>query len=238
MYRPKQVGIPDKFSAQTYYKEYELPRQLSGLCFYAWELRTQEALDEDFLYLVLPDVCADIIFNLHAKSEDDRVLVMKSGNKVQEVNLGKQFHYVGVRLLPGVIQDNLQLTGQHMTQAWQQLVQSAAGSGHLTVLAQLVQSLQAQGELAEDGIMERLLRESDAVRQVSDFEHISGYSRRQLQRIFLRKTGMTPSEVLAVLRFQRTLAEDLDHSYADQSHLTKAYRRITGLTPGTFKAKY
>ncbi len=69
-----------------------------------------------------------------------------------------------------------------------------------------------------------------------------GVSRRQLERDFRRWLGVAPTAYARLARFQRAataVAEGsslahaaADHGYADQAHMTRAFRDIAGLTPG------
>jgi AraC-like DNA-binding protein len=71
-------------------------------------------------------------------------------------------------------------------------------------------------------------------------------SRRQLERDFERWLGTTPRHLAQVARVQRvarrarsgaTLAETaIDAGFADQPHMTRTVRRLTGLTPRAFVA--
>ncbi|NMO55530.1 AraC family transcriptional regulator [Actinoplanes sp. TBRC 11911] len=69
-----------------------------------------------------------------------------------------------------------------------------------------------------------------------------GVSRRRLERSFVRQVGLTPAAVSRIARFQRavgalsrgtTLADAAAvGGYADQPHLTRDMRALTGITPG------
>ena len=74
----------------------------------------------------------------------------------------------------------------------------------------------------------------------------SGVSRYQLLRAFLREVGVTPHAYLVQKRVclaRRLLANSvppaqaaLDAGFADQSHMTRAFVRYLGVTPGRFQA--
>lgn len=238
MYTPRQIGIPAETRNNIVYEEYKPPAKLGKLLFYTWELRTRSTLNEDFLYLILPDACSDIIFDLRAAGQDERVFRMTSGGAVEKINLGRQFHFAGLRFLPGVVRDNALVDKRQLQRAWQRLRLAASVQEIQAELISFASSLLAEGKIAENYLMYHILSRSDHLRRVEDIEHLSGYTRRQLQRIFKAQTGLTPREFLRVLRFQRAIINNPDSLYADQSHLIKEFKRITGLTPKMFKAKY
>lgn len=70
--------------------------------------------------------------------------------------------------------------------------------------------------------------------------------RRQLERDFRRWLGVSPGNYTRLVRFQRAAASVLegrelmhvaaDHGYADQPHMTRAFRETAGVTPGEIAA--
>lgn len=91
----------------------------------------------------------------------------------------------------------------------------------------------------EAGILANLLLETQSI---SETASRYGIGVRQLERRFVRNFGFSPKEWLRVKRFEGSLVklvndkESLanvaaDAGYADQSHMTRDYRRTTGLTP-------
>jgi AraC-like DNA-binding protein len=77
----------------------------------------------------------------------------------------------------------------------------------------------------------------------------TGWSRRHVTERFRRQLGITPKAYARVLRFQhatallmderkkRTLADvAMDAGYYDQSHLTRDFASLAGMTPGTYAA--
>jgi AraC-like DNA-binding protein len=74
-----------------------------------------------------------------------------------------------------------------------------------------------------------------------------GVSARQLERICLAETGLTPRELRRIQRFQRSLRLIETHpgapfaacaqaaGFADESHLCRDFRAIAGVTPGAFR---
>lgn len=91
----------------------------------------------------------------------------------------------------------------------------------------------------EASVMANLLFETQSISETAS-RH--GIGVRQLERRFVRYYGLSPKEWLRVKRFEGSLvklADDkeslanvaADAGYADQSHMTRDYRRTTGFTP-------
>lgn len=87
--------------------------------------------------------------------------------------------------------------------------------------------------------MANLLLETQSIAETAS-RH--GISVRQFERRFVRNFGLSPKEWLRVKRFEASLVKLVDDreslasvaadaGYADQSHMTRDYRRATGLTP-------
>jgi AraC-like DNA-binding protein len=81
--------------------------------------------------------------------------------------------------------------------------------------------------------------------RISDLARLAAISERQLERRFRADVGYGPKTLQRVMRFQRVvsgLARDVDNAgdlaaraawagYADQAHLTREARELSGLTP-------
>ena len=101
MYDPIKDGI-DKHSARAVcYTVDTPPAQLSAWVHGYWELKTTRPLEQDFHLHAVPDACVNILLN-QLDTDIAGVTALRTTHEV--LNLGKQFHYVGVQLLPGVWQ--------------------------------------------------------------------------------------------------------------------------------------
>ncbi len=83
----------------------------------------------------------------------------------------------------------------------------------------------------------------------TDMARTAGMSPRSFERSFLREYGLPPQQYLKRLRIQtacRMLVDTRESiadiglrcGFADQSHLTREFRRITASTPGGYREKY
>lgn len=240
MYAPRQIGTPNHARGRVVYHESAPPAQLADTVYCTWELYTVMPLTAPFDYLVLPDACADIIFDLSAASTEP-VFIMVSDTNAVQVDLGTSFHYVGVRFLPGVLPNtpHIEQLLADATTVRRQLTadQSDSTAIHDTLVRCAVRMRNA-GLAQPNHLMHQVLAHAANVHKVADIESLTGYNRRQLQRIFMKQTGFTPRDFLKILRFQNTLASEPQHYYADQSHYIKEFKRITGMTPRIFRATY
>ena len=93
------------------------------------------------------------------------------------------------------------------------------------------------------------VEEDPDVRRVSQLCERFATTERTLQRLTRRRLGLSPKwlvqrrrlhEAAGRLREHRTTLADLaaDLGYADESHLSRDFRRVTGMTPGAFAARF
>src|SRR5690606_3539718 len=188
----------------------------------------------DCHYLVVPDACIDLVFDLSGQPED--VLVMSPGIRALDLNLGRQFRYCGIRLYPGVWRGSQHIIAQSQTfcslggidlSAFTRQLAACPQANQQQMLQQFVHQLTRRGILNETAWMPQLLAQSDRLTRVDDLVRISGYSRRHLQRLFPEKTGFSAHDFLKILRFHQALATQRLDAYTDQSHYIREFKRIT-----------
>lgn len=118
-------------------------------------------------------------------------------------------------------------------------LQSATSQPSLLELTLKILSVPQSDSGHEASIMANVLLETQSIAETAS-RH--GISVRQFERRFARNFGLSPKELLRVKRFEESLVklandkESLanvaaDAGYADQSHMTRDYRRATGYTP-------
>ncbi len=239
-YRPTQHGIQSNLRHSIEYCEYAPTSSLAEVVSCFWLLRSRHVLDCDFVYTIMPDACVDIVINAIAM---DKVLLMTPQLAVEEVNLGKNFYYIGVRLLPGALKsktisaraivggqlrvENLDgVNLQHVTQA---IINQSGEMGKRRILEELVTDLYGKGVVGSNYVVTKAIADMQDNQPQEQIAQKLGYSSRQLRRIITNETGFTPIQLLRIVRFQQAISrQDISLRFADQSHLIKEFQNITG----------
>ena len=242
MYDPKGNG-KDRATNAVQFVERRPPEHLSAIVHRFLELKTDGDLPEDYRFHALPDACAYIVFD----QDDPRIAgVANLRAESEEFNLGRSFHFVNIRFLPGVWQGSEDLAYGMIDRPYRgQLplfeVNRALGGldleGKCELLSKLVSDLMQDWLVVQNPITEKIFQSLDDIHSVADMADCAGLSPRQLQRRLKATTGFSPHDFLKVLRLQTALQGDT-LSYADQSHFIHSFRKATGYTPGKYARKF
>lgn len=244
MYKPTQNG-KTKTAHTVQYVEVQPPSELQSLVYCYWELKTDESLPQDFYYHVLPDACVDIILN---RSKPQVATIMTPHTTSEVLNLGKKFHYVGIRFLPGVWQNNLhKIVGSYIDTSHIGSVPVSKIGIKFTrqnfplqqpVLSRIVQRIAGEKMVTPNSLVANILINIDNIHSVVDMAATVNMSPRQLQRTLPLATGFAPHDFLKVLRMQQSFGQHYLAFYADQSHFIHSFRKITGYTPARYAQKF
>ncbi len=196
---------------------------------------------------VLPDGCMDLLWY------DGRLLVAGPDTRAH-VTEGAQGPWAGVRLYPGtapallgVPADALRDRRVDLTDLWPVTrVRRLAARVHaapdpVTGLEEAALSRAAETE-PPDPLLRRIVAALDAGRPVAATADALGIGARALHRRSLAAFGYGPKTLARVLRLQRALALARQGTplaetaartgFADQAHLARDVRDLTGLPPG------
>jgi AraC-like DNA-binding protein len=244
MYSPVPDGM-DRTAQSVRYTEAKPPPELSSVVHCFWELKTEERLLEDFSLHAVPDACVNILFN---QLDTDIAGVTALRTTFEVLDLGKSFHYVGMQLLPGVWQgDRREIADRFVGTPYSGDLPLVAASkeiaaldfvGKQAVLAELVKWLVTERLIVANPVVARILADIERIRSVADMATAVELSPRQLQRTLKRTTGLSPHDLLKVLRFQQSFKRHYLDLYADQSHYIHAFRKVTGYTPVRYSRKF
>ena len=241
MYDPKGNGR-DRVVDSVSFTEAEPPAHLRSMVHRFIELRTETRLTENYRFHALPDACTYMVFDQRLP-EITGVTRLRASS--QELDLGKVFHFVNIRFLPGVWQGDACFGLVHEPYAGGlplvTLNSSLAGKSFCdqqAILSAFAEELHDSKLLAPNPVTERIFSNLDKVHSVSDMAGHCGLSPRQLQRVLKRTTGFAPHDFLKVIRLQQSIRGEPSLSYADQSHFIHSFRRATGYTPGQYSRKF
>lgn len=240
MYDPVKDGVAKTVESVVYAQE-PPPAELDQLVHCFWELRTERELVDDFTLHALPDACVNLLFDL----QDPRIAgVTQLHTDHTTLDLGRSFHYAGIQLFPGVWRGDPESTVDHYVgepyEGDLPLVEVGAAAAVVefasrsAVFSDLVERLIDAGLVAPNPVTAAILANLSEIRDVGDMARIAGLSPRQLQRTLQQTTGFTPHDLWKVLRVQQAFRHDYLLHYADQSHFTHSFRKVTGYTPGRF----
>ena len=244
MYDPKG-NSKEKAVNAVRFVEVEPPHHLRGIVHRFLELETDGALEADYCFHALPDACAYIVFD-QLNSEITGISKLRA--QAEEFNLGRRFHFINIRFLPGVWQDESeQISYGMLDTAYKGVlplidINQALAKGDFAagqaLLCELVELLIENELVAPNLVTETIFQNLDDIQSVADMATAANLSARQLQRILKSTTGFTPHDFLKVLRLQQGLNGKDTWSYADQSHFIHSFRNATGYTPGKYVKKY
>ncbi|WP_433826692.1 helix-turn-helix domain-containing protein [Actinoplanes sp. CA-015351] len=160
------------------------------------------------------------------------------------------FRPAGVRALLGVPMPELagrsvplaDLVGSRESSLVTRLASAPGWGSRFAILdSWLIARSSDTSDLSEMWVMEAWRRLQRGPTRVGTVATSLGVSRRRLESTFQRRIGLTPGTVARVARFQRatdmlTMGTHLprlalDCGYADQPHLTRETKALSGLTP-------
>lgn len=244
MYHPVKDGVAKTVESVVYIEE-PPPEELSELVHCFWELRTETELVDDFTLHAMPDACVNLLFNL----QDPRIAgVTQLHTEYTTLDLGRSFHYAGIQLFPGVWRGDPDATVDHYVGAHYEgdlpLIEVGVAAATVefasrsVVFSDLVETLSDAGLVASNPVTAAILANLVKIHDVGDMARIAGLSPRQLQRRLKQTTGFTPHDLWKVLRAQQAFRQDYLLLFADQSHFTHSFRKLTGYTPGRFEKTF
>lgn len=244
MYNPIQDGIA-KTVKSVRYESVKPPEYLSQIVHNYWSLKTEQALKEDFHLHALPDGCVNILFN--------QKNIMIAGVTAlhityEALNLGRDFHYIGIQFFPGAWRGDLEDTSDRFVGEayagnlpllkYNKMLAKQNFATQQPIFTELVAGLIEKGLASVNPITSKILAHIGDIHSVGDMAVLTGLSTRQLQRALKTTTGFTPHDFLKLLRLQQSFKQHYLDFYADQPHFIHSFRKITGYTPKEYFNKF
>lgn len=193
---------------------------------------------------VLPDGCVDVV--LEVTGADSRAWVFGSTTRPTKVACLPGARYLGVRFRPGRSRHFLRAAAHELTDRREDaasLLRFAVDPKTFPRLDQILARTLAMAPPVDSRVDEAVRRIEGAHGAVrtDELARRLGVSLRQLQRGFARDVGVTPKlfamisragHAARLLRGRASLADTAAQAgYADQSHMTRDFARLAGVTP-------
>jgi len=203
----------------------------------------------------IPDGCVDILFDCddsHPSAE-----VFGTPMEAITIELNKGHRYFGVRFVPGVMPDFLnvsagELVGQHynlldIVPKVNQMVEEVVSSSEFSEQAALFGRFFYNKEVRKpSNLTSQILSsicESHGTIRINELEELTGYTCRTLQRQFRADMGLSPKAFCRIIRCQSAVYginhseavtfSDLafDLGFSDQSHFLREFKKLVHATP-------
>jgi AraC-like DNA-binding protein len=246
------------------HREIEAPDELRDVIKCFWHNRRDFGAQPSN-FEVMPDGYAEIIFHFGGPcSVADHPLpspfLMGLLNQPVQVTAQGRFDIIGVRCFPWTVFDLLGLPsgGDEVRVFDHPIAQLQPGLEQLMLADRaddavaMVMRYFLGARVAADGTLSKAglaLRSANGALPVSEVAAAAHATVRTLERKFLRSAGRTIKDVSGLMRFEQArnhlwrhpqanlaaLAQAL--GYTDQSHLSKEFKRYSGVTPGAFARK-
>ena len=233
------------------YTEYKPPRDLALWVGCFWRIVGHATDGASFQHRVLPDGCADVLFDLAGAS----VELVGPMTVAQVIELSGVVDVLGVRLRPGaiaafggvradelldvVIPFSLGISPAQITQA-----ADFAAKLRLVIeaLRARVSALEGPDQLVRHALGRLARAEAPDFPSISVLTRDLGLSERAFQRRFVANVGLTPVSYRRLARLRSVLRLHAEGArgwasiaastgFSDQAHLVRDCRAFTGLTP-------
>ncbi|MEO1435591.1 MAG: helix-turn-helix transcriptional regulator [Bacteroidota bacterium] len=240
------------------YQEIQASKPLSGIIDAFWTY-SNNPTDERFK--VLPDTCADFIFDL----QRNQAFVSGVMTRFQCRELSKGTQLLGIRFKAEQVKSlikvplceltNRRIELSEVSLIWNasrrdQLLEAESISKQIRFLDNWLSTAFEQVDQPQDSLVRSIatgIRQSKGRIKVKEIAASNFISLRQLQRRFKKQLGLTVKEFTSLVRFtqaQKIISSRPSESlstiafeagYFDQAHMTKTFQQIAGETPSAFR---
>ena len=231
------------------YAEFPAPAELRHLVKAAWTLSVGGTISDSVNHVATSDGCIEIIRRLKGRSswdgEQPPVFVAGLTTRPAVLRLSGASEFIGLRLWPWTWNAISQVNSREIIDRWADLAIAAPDFTMPDNAADAFAAIDPRSvEPASDRIIDAILKSAT----VNEIAGRSGRSPRALQRWFERHVGVAPRIYLRLLRFSNAFnqlpesggslaSHAADHGFADQSHMAREFRSMSGLPAGKAKKK-
>jgi AraC-like DNA-binding protein len=256
LYTPIQPTVK-KSDDKISYSEFLPDASLHNYIYCYWQLKTNEPLATEFNYRAIADGCIDICFELSNPKES---FVVGLYEKYSEHQFGRSFNYIGIRFIPSMFPRIFRLNAKELSNKVQNLdsvipvvssfIKNSFGYDQSleeikntldTFFNRLISNSSLNDNSRLDEAIQIILKNYGNIKVIKELN--TGFSSRQLQRIFEFNIGDSAKTFTNIVRFQNILRANptkeslrkdklfYTAGYYDQSHFIKEFKNFYGLTP-------
>ncbi|MGF1531519.1 MAG: DUF6597 domain-containing transcriptional factor [Puniceicoccaceae bacterium] len=256
-----QSEVPGRDAASLRYREFAPPPALESILVGIWTLIGSEQGQNTYFYHVVPDGCTDLVYDRGAGEG----FIFGTVSASKTVVMPGDVSIVGIRLQPHVLQSVTGLPPSEVMNTEPSFTSASVGylndlferyafpkgqpfgKSQVEALAEAVASMHRPERInpRAQWLISALLEGNGSVDRASQ---TTGFCTRQLQRIARQDLGLAPKMFGCILRLQQTFHSILDtnknqahtaalHGYADQAHMIREFTRLTGYSPGFWRAR-
>jgi AraC-like DNA-binding protein len=238
-----------------FYRELPPPPDLVAFVACTW-VRIVRLAPGQITDAILPDGCSDIMVY-----DDLPPFVAGPDAVTKHVTLRDGGLITGIRLRPGAARAVFDIAAHRLVGVGVRLADVAAGAGPLHLQLLMAGTLGARLAILEDWVRTALERatphdramvaacrrlSAESQPQIGEVARELGWNVRMIHRQFLGACGYSPKHFQRIMRIQHVIrAATGAHAarlgdfaamagYADQAHMTRDFRAITGFTPAAY----
>ncbi|MBF9002857.1 helix-turn-helix domain-containing protein [Vibrio nitrifigilis] len=211
--------------------------------------------------IAIPDGCVDLLFD--CDNENPASLVCGTTLQAREVRFNPHHSYFGVRFIPGIVPDFLNVIAAELIEQQSSLTDVVCDSNYICEQVVKADSFMARVNLINSFLEQKQARIPSRLTsqlvakicaekgniQVQDLERYSGYTTRTLQRQFQQDIGLTPKTFIRAIRCQSAVysINHLDNvtftdlasglGFSDQAHFLREFKKLVHATPMQYQHK-
>ncbi|SFA89362.1 Helix-turn-helix domain-containing protein [Lentibacillus halodurans] len=261
-YVPLQPPILQKelLDSRYQYREYLPNKFLESYVACYWTV-DYDSLEQNKLHRIIPDGCADIIFDLRSSSIYKGAFVVGLMTEFETINLTQKYSFFGIRFYLDTVHHFLRhpvsdFIENHvfLEDVWgreaaflTEEITSANGISNMIerVELKLMRFLQLSN-LKSNYLLQMGLKYIYANKGIISIRSLGeklSYSERNIRRVFNKELGISPKELSDIIRFQNLLQElynsnqysftniVIKYGYFDQAHFINNFKRYYGMSP-------
>lgn len=260
-YRPIQPPKLQQIQSPDYsYREYVPCESLAShvVCYWTMDFHAE---NKNQLHRILPDGCIDIIVDRQSTSSWKAAFIEGLMTRFEVLSLSKSQSLFGIRFYPEPAHSILKFPastfiGQHvfLEDIWgmeglfmvEEILSTQVVSKIIEMVERKLNHLLALNNTSTNSLVLQSMQYIYAFKgniSTLDLAEKLHFTERHMRRIFDRELGLSPKEMLGIVRFQSILQElysgtstsftdiALKYGYYDQSHFIKNFKRYYGILP-------